>query len=99
MLELLYTIGAIAVRQPKIDVPGLGSVLGIQSDLYPSVDRYFAIPYAKSPTGSLRWKKPEPHGPFLTSPLNGTAPGFACMQRLSRESCHDVQILTFLKKI
>lgn len=66
---------------PVVDILGLGSVSGIVSDLYPSVSRFFAIPYAQPPVGELRWASPKPHGPFKSlSPLNGTYPGPCCIQ-------------------
>ena len=68
------------VARPTVKVPGLGVVEGVTSAEYPSVDRFFAIPYAKSPVGELRWAPPEPHGPFRKSHLNGTAPGKVCIQ-------------------
>ncbi|XP_045212410.2 carboxylesterase 5A-like [Mercenaria mercenaria] len=43
------------------------------------VDRYLGIPYAKPPTGELRFRKPEPFGPF-PEPYSATDFGPACPQ-------------------
>ncbi|XP_045161076.2 cholinesterase 1-like [Mercenaria mercenaria] len=43
------------------------------------VDRYLGIPYAKPPTGELRFREPEPFGPF-PEPYSATDFGPACPQ-------------------
>lgn len=44
-----------------------------------STDLYLGIPYAKPPTGPLRFKRPQPHGKF-SAPLDATKFGSACPQ-------------------
>ena len=80
MLVMDTALVAALGAGPMVKVPGLGVVQGVRSTEYPSVDRFFAIPYAKPPIGNLRWAAPQPFGAFSTSPLNGTAPGKVCIQ-------------------
>ncbi|XP_045200146.2 neuroligin-4, X-linked-like [Mercenaria mercenaria] len=43
------------------------------------VDRYLGIPYARPPTGELRFKKPQPYGPFVEA-YSATKFGLSCLQ-------------------
>jgi para-nitrobenzyl esterase len=53
-----------------------GPVLGMTVN---GVNEYLGIPYAKPPTGSLRWMPPVPFGKFKT-PLEATQFGSECTQ-------------------
>ncbi|XP_045212406.1 cocaine esterase-like [Mercenaria mercenaria] len=43
------------------------------------VDKYLGIPYAKPPTGKLRFKRPQPYGPFAEA-YSATKFGLSCPQ-------------------
>ena len=81
MSALLAIASTAAAAPPIVNIPGLGSVIGVPSNLHLEVNRFFALPYALPPIGPLRWASPKPHGAFVKSPLNGTVPGNACMQK------------------
>merc|ERR550525_1450812 len=59
-----------------VDVRGLGVLHGVENQ---GVAYFKGIPYAKAPTGALRWQPPEPHGPW-TSPRNASSFGSVCWQ-------------------
>ena len=62
---------------PSITVPGLGKINGKRSESDRDVSLFLNIPYAKPPTGELRWRSPEAHGAW-SSPLDGTKYGNVC---------------------
>ena len=67
---------------------------------------YFTgIPYAKAPTGNLRFEKPRPYGSFKNSVQNATSFGSACSQFLfnnkptGNEDCLFLNVYTPSKKV
>ena len=66
--------------EPCISVPTLGSVFGVPSTRYSTVNWFYNIPYALPPVGALRWQSPVPHGPFSGGVHDGSMPGNACVQ-------------------
>jgi carboxylesterase type B len=60
-----------------VNVPGLGSVLGVQT----AQERKFtSIPYGEAPMGALRWQQPVAAAAWAPSVLNATADPPGCPQ-------------------
>ena len=66
-----------AQASPCVATTLSGDVAGVQSG---GSCTYLGVPYAAPPTGNLRWKPPQPRGPWAPGPLNATAPPPACAQ-------------------
>jgi para-nitrobenzyl esterase len=58
-------------------IPGLGALAGFEAQ--PGVELFLGIPFAKPPTGSLRWQPPLPH-PGWNTTRQADEFGPACMQ-------------------
>ena len=58
----LLMLAACAEKNPVLTIEG-GRVRGVETDT-PGVVVYKGIPYAAPPTGSLRWKEPQPVRPW-----------------------------------
>ncbi|XP_045196639.2 putative inactive carboxylesterase 4 [Mercenaria mercenaria] len=67
-----------AVKTKVGKITGLRENTNFQGKQY-AVDRYLGIPYAKPPVGNLRFKKPEPHSPFVET-FHAEKFGPACVQ-------------------
>lgn len=76
----LLTLLSLVVADNTIHTP-MGSLVGRRhpSDIY----QYKNIPYAKSPVGVLRFKKPVPYGSW-SGVLNATEYGMSCAQSPGR---------------
>ncbi|KAK1221156.1 hypothetical protein PQX77_016055 [Marasmius sp. AFHP31] len=74
-----YSIFAAFLPRPSVKLDSAtvtGTYLG-------RVSRFFGIPFAKPPTGDLRFRLPEPFDPY-TSSFDATAMGPACPQQAIR---------------
>ena len=69
----------IADSRLKINVTGLGVVVGGVSERHASVAHFRGIPYAAPPLGKLRWQPPQPPLPWAGE-RDATAYGDYCMQ-------------------
>ncbi|XP_033763981.1 acetylcholinesterase-like [Pecten maximus] len=82
MFSLFFTsiLSTIACQDnPRVNTP-LGEMEGIVKIVRnENVYQFRNIPYAKSPTGNLRFAKPIPHGPW-SGVLNATRFGPSCLQ-------------------
>ncbi|XP_045212408.1 acetylcholinesterase-like [Mercenaria mercenaria] len=86
----IFLLLSLVSRFLSVEVPSVTMRLGTISGETKSVvfrnkpyevDRYLGIPYAKPPTGELRFRKPEPFGPF-PEPYSATDFGPACPQAI-----------------
>lgn len=64
--------------RPTVSIPGVGTVKG-KLDA-PGIDAFLGIPFAKPPTGDLRWQPPVSHPGWLLDPLSTTNYKPACPQ-------------------
>ena len=78
---LLVTVSVSPAAPPTPDVVtlpyGRGSVRGVVSN---GTRAFRNIPYAKAPTGSLRWRPPAPAEPWPGEVLDARRAGPSCMQ-------------------
>ncbi|XP_055548888.1 glutactin-like [Wyeomyia smithii] len=78
----LVLVGAQSLQSPVVNIPELGTVQG--SITYTSwtnrtIYQFLAIPYAKSPTGNLRFQPPV-KAPNWEGTLDASKPGIICPQ-------------------
>lgn len=86
-LRLLASISTVALLcgcttlrpPPSVETVTQSTYQAQWSKDYPGVAEYLGIPFAKPPTGELRWRAPQPLD-AAQDPLNATEFGPACMQ-------------------
>lgn len=85
-----------ASSTPRVDVPGLGVLVGDVSKASPEIAFFKGIPYAQPPVKALRWQPPflrdEPLGNG-TQPFPATTFGAECMQYLNGDIVGDEDCL------
>ncbi len=89
MLKALLLIGLLCSLAPSASAQTVVTTSGtVQGTTAGGVSRFLAIPYAQPPIGNLRWARPVPVTPSLTT-LDGTLPGFACRQTVQAFTARD----------
>lgn len=76
----------------EVTVSGLGVLRGARASAFQDVAYFKGIPFAKPPTGDLRWKPPQAHGPW-DSPRDATSFGAACFQERDLQKSEDCLFL------
>jgi hypothetical protein len=85
LLSLLRPIGAVNAVSARATLPSIqvdtlnGTIQGGRCNRT-DVDYFFSVPYAKSPTGDLRFSPPSPHSGAYNGTLDGTVATPACPQ-------------------
>lgn len=81
MLVILAIVFGLGYARPVVQVPSMGTLSGTLSQ-GGRVAIFRRIPYAKPPVGDLRWRPPQPYGPWDqldSSPRESAYFGDACV--------------------
>lgn len=90
-------LGGQAERRPVVEVPGLGALRG--AFVQESLAVFRGIPYAKPPLRELRWKPPQPYGPWGGRPREASKYRDACIPIIKSPNVTNSEDCLFLNVV